>query len=500
VVLSQGHVVYANQLWLTMTGNTVLGEQCDAWLHRVHPDDAADVARDWALALQRPDKPFRREFRILDGTDGGGVRWVVGQSLAEVAPTPLCKSRREGREPRDGADSAPQVRSVVGAFTDVTERHQLDQERMEATRALAAAQAQRADEADRHRAEVERFIDVVCHEIRNPLNGIVNNSDLIRDAVVRVRAALQELHAAIAADTTATAGAAEALAERTLTASDADLADAETMLASINLCTLHQRRITDDVLDVSRLHAHKYTLQLQDAWLDTIFASVMRMFYADAAAASVQLEWDPDSCASSHVHVRVDVQRLTQILVNLVGNAIKFTKLAPVRRVFLAVYSSPAPGGVHVTIVVTDSGIGMSKEQQAKLFVAFGQATTKTYNVYGGSGLGLVIVKELLDLMHGAIRVDSELGCGSTFTIDLDLASATGETSRTTSPPSPLTGASAMPEGQCTGGDVMGLAALAAASTTAASAAAPPVELAAPVRILGTSIAGHGSESDGVRP
>ena len=234
-----------------------------------------------------------------------------------------------------------------------------------------------------------------------------------------------------------------------------------------------QRRVADDVLHVSRLRLGRNIVEEKEFWLDELVRNVVRMFQAEAHANDVKLAFDPQSPRALLVG---DVQRITQILVNLVSNAIKFTRHASVRRVRVtatvaagpqdssdsgnssdpsdpsdpshpsdpsdpsntpvsvtpaasaasstAGTSSPPPELCTLVVSVHDSGIGMTSDEQARLFIPFEQATSKTHSTYGGSGMGLFITKELLRLMGGGIRVDSSPTSGTTFrfTIPVRLA------------------------------------------------------------------------------
>ena len=222
------------------------------------------------------------------------------------------------------------------------------------------------------------------------------------------------------------------------------------MLDAIDICALHQRRITDDVLEVSRLHAGRYTLEDREFWLDQVVDAAVTMFAAEAASADIQLLWSDASRERTHARVRADQQRISQIVVNLISNAVKFTSRAAVRTIVVdadlraaaatstltsamavnpgnpgSAGSNAAAGSVGTAAAATilfsvrDSGIGMTAEEQGRLFVPFGQASSKTHSNYGGSGMGLFIVKELLDLMGGSIRLESAPGQGSTFFVEI---------------------------------------------------------------------------------
>ena len=263
-----------------------------------------------------------------------------------------------------------------------------------------------ADQAEAHVREQARFVDIVCHEIRKPLNGIVNSADALHELHTRMRDHLRH-------QPPSDESAVELLRQLDETA---DLWDA------IELCTRHQRRITDDVLQISRLREGRFSLLNMAFWPQRLMDAIVHMFRAEAAAGGVTL-----GCTFSRTSARLlralgDPQRISQILINLVSNAVKFTQRQPgAREVAIEVDvepPSPCVGETACLIVrVRDTGIGMSVAELQRLFVPFGQADTRTYSRYGGSGMGLFITKALLDVMGGSIAVASEPGRGTTFTV-----------------------------------------------------------------------------------
>jgi CheY-like chemotaxis protein/HPt (histidine-containing phosphotransfer) domain-containing protein len=177
--------------------------------------------------------------------------------------------------------------------------------------------------------------------------------------------------------------------------------------------------LINDVLDFSKIDAGKLTLEQIDFDLRPIVEEVATLFSRQANAKGVEV-----SCA---IHkdvpalVRGDPTRLRQIISNLAGNAVKFTEHG---EVFIGVKGRDheSQGDVlPVQIVVRDTGIGMSAESRQRLFEAFTQADSSTTRKYGGTGLGLAITKSLVDAMGGTIKVGSEPGKGSTFSVIVPL-------------------------------------------------------------------------------
>lgn len=234
---------------------------------------------------------------------------------------------------------------------------------------LAAEQARRA-QAD--------FLARMSHEIRTPLNGIIGTIQLLRDAPdAKERDSL-----------IATLGQSS-----------------EALLAQIN-----------DVLDYSRLESGQQHLEHLAFDLVELVAGAVAVFTAQAQSKGVELRFDrPDT---ESLWVRSDDTKVRQILLNLIGNAIKFTEAGSVR---VALDIEDRDDTVDACIRVRDSGIGIPEAKQARLFEPFSQADTQTNRRFGGSGLGLAISRQLADLLGGQLELDSEPGRGSEFRLRLHL-------------------------------------------------------------------------------
>lgn len=288
-------------------------------------------------------------------------------------------------------------------------------ERTEARKAAAAADAKR---------QQEEFIDMVSHEMRNPLSAIYTSADTITHSLPDV----QEK------------GASEERLMETLR-SNADCA--RTIMSAAKL----QKRIIDDVLTLSKLEYQILSISPQPMQLPDVVDSMLKMFESDMLAhhiaASAMAE--PSLRANNVDWVVCDPARLTQILVNFLTNGIKFTKAESKREITVsygAVTSDPRkafPAAVHwaprdeqtasammeqetsddpplyLTLTVKDTGVGMTLAEMQRLFSRFVQANAKTSIKYGGSGLGLFISKQLTERLGGEIGVLSEPSEGSLF-------------------------------------------------------------------------------------
>ncbi|WP_442509595.1 ATP-binding protein [Novipirellula sp. SH528] len=237
----------------------------------------------------------------------------------------------------------------------------------------AIVQANTANEAK------SRFLATISHEIRTPLNGILGMTRLARGSSSDQRQS----------------GYLETVEE-----------SGQSLLTLIN-----------DLLDFSKLEANKMELERIPMDLERLAGEVSRLMAASAWQKGVELVCDVDP----HIPKAIlgDPSRLRQIIMNLIGNAIKFTEQGYIS---LTITTLEDDKGVdQLSIEVQDSGIGIPLQQQSKVFESFSQADSSTTRRYGGTGLGLAICRELAERMKGKIELRSIAGVGSTFTVLLPL-------------------------------------------------------------------------------
>jgi PAS domain S-box-containing protein len=291
---------------------------------------------------------------LADGTRVHDQKIASGASARWIAWREVAVRTESGSE-------------VQGVGRDVTDR-------VEAERAFEAARDQ-AETANRAKS---RFLAMVSHEIRTPLNGILGMADLLLDTP---------------------------LTPEQVTYAKAAKTSGETLLSLI-----------EEVLDFSKIEAGKLDLEARPFALAALVEQAVELLAPRAQAKGIEIASYVDERLA--VQVVGDAARLRQVLLNLAGNAIKFTQAGGV-----AVIVEPGEGDNDIRFLVRDTGIGLRDEDQARIFLDFEQADGSSTRKFGGTGLGLAISRRIVERMGGAIAVDSKPDAGATFSFTVALAS-----------------------------------------------------------------------------
>ncbi len=259
---------------------------------------------------------------------------------------------------------------ITGILTDITEQKAIEEQLHEARLAAESSTAAKS-----------QFLANMSHEIRTPMSAIIGYSDLLLDP------------------------------EQT---SD----DRVDCVSTIRRNADHLLTLINDILDLSKIEADRMTVESIECSPCQLVSDVASLMRVRAHENNIDFHINYDSAVPASIHS--DPVRIRQVLINLVGNAIKFTQEGAVK---VHVWSELDGESPTINFRVVDSGIGMSEEQKSRLFRPFTQADYSTTRKFGGTGLGLTISKTLVNLMGGEISVSSVPGLGSCFEFSLPTGS-----------------------------------------------------------------------------
>lgn len=413
------------QLWLEISSKNRLGTQ--RWLNLNlswggtpdrHSDQVHGIIRDITdqkrleLALRQSEEHYRgiienmdlgilevdmeeritRAFPKFCAIVGYPEEELLGQKASEVLMTPNERQRMQARtQARSAGESelyecairnkkgeelwllisgvplrneAGQAVGSMGIHYDITERKK-DEERLK--KAMVVAHAARRSE--------RRFLAKMSHEIRTPLNAILGMSHLLKDTGLS--------------------------------------AQQDGFVQSITQGGTLLKELLDGVLNIARMEEGQKALDIQPAKVRPTFDGIMVVYQTLLRKKGVKLELEWDNALDSAL--KIDVQALSQVLLNLVGNAAKFTREG---RISLRPHLAEEGGQLMLRVQVTDTGKGIPQEVMPRVFDRFVQADEGRDNSQQGSGLGLAICRELCTLHGGNITATSEVGKGSSFTFE----------------------------------------------------------------------------------
>ena len=321
----------------------------------------------------------RQPADLLNGPDTDlDVSDDIARAIAEQRPfrAEIINYTKDGRRIWIETNLAPvfndagEMDMVIAIERDITEAKEYETE-------LAAAKSV-AEQAEQAKSD---FLANMSHEIRTPMNGIVGMADLLSEA---------------------------GLSQENQLYVDTIKQSADALLTIIN-----------DVLDFSKLNAGKLTMHPVPFRLHDSMIGIIRLLEPQARQKGLRLDYTPKGTLPEFVIG--DEGRFRQILVNIIGNAVKFTEAGSVSVVIAA---TEIAGQQHLNIRVADTGLGIAQDQLDHIFEQFAQSESAATRKYGGTGLGLAISKLLIEKMQGSVRVTSTPGKGSCFTITLRMGTA----------------------------------------------------------------------------
>ncbi|KAL1741276.1 histidine kinase [Schizophyllum fasciatum] len=391
-------ITFANERFFALTGlPKALPLRSEGFINMIAPQHQAIVREHWQDVLDN-GVTARFDFLFVDDTN----------VFAEIIPSASG--------------------SLLATLTDQTEQRRYLAQQLDTERA-------KADEAVRQRRLQEAFIDIVSHELRNPLSAILQSADLLSGSIVRLNDILQEIFASMKSGLPLAGPRLKKLMDD----SETEMQDASHAVASVELCARHQTIIASDILVVSRLDSNLLSMKPTMFHLMDEMRSTLAMFSVQAETQNIKFLLKPDGI-DSETRIVADPTRLCQILVNLMQRPclirlrswegkreISIEMSLNVKRPFsLAVHSrngseeSADPSHLWLTFHISDTGPGIPIEDQSRLFTRFNdvqaaQRTGRRSSSMGGTGLGLYLCRKLAELQGGAIKFDGEVGKGASF-------------------------------------------------------------------------------------
>ncbi|KAH0837429.1 sensory transduction histidine kinase [Fonsecaea pedrosoi] len=407
-----GKINFANDAWYNISSYPRDVPVDNEWIEYILDEDQAKVRELWNTMLEKRcaiSLEFRFKTPWSDKLGNQGQTWV----LTSVSPE---------------RDDDGRIRQIFGSMTDIS-----------AQKFAESLQTRRMEEAVELKRKQERYIDTTSHEMRNPLSAILQCADSITGSLSEMR------------DANGLTQAQQEILDLTIDSAQ-----------TITLCAQHQKRIVDDVLTLSKLDSAMMAVTPVDTRPLAVVHKVLKMFDAELKTADIRLDLIIDMSFTTHQieWVRIDPHRLSQVLINLMTNAVKFTATQENRVIRMHIAASgekpsqedkwrltyipsrthkdkdvtaAAEWGlgepVYLHFAVQDTGRGLDELEKKQLFQRFSQASPRTHVTYGGSGLGLFISRELVELQGGEIGVASESGNGSIFAFYIKARRTNGDVS-----------------------------------------------------------------------
>jgi signal transduction histidine kinase/DNA-binding LacI/PurR family transcriptional regulator len=321
---------------------------------------------------------FRREPFCMMAVPLLAGNELLGFLLLETGPLPVYLFEILSEQVSSALNASILVKKVHDQTSDLAlanRRLEYEVSQRKKTQEELSAAKEAAESANKSKSV---FLASMSHELRTPLNAIVGYSELLAE----------------------------------------DAADKHDVLLGADLGKIRTagtllRAIVNDILDLSKIEAGKMSLYLEEFDIGLVMRDVADALRPQLAGKPVALDTD---CENGMGTMYADITKVRQIVLNIVGNAVKFTTAGSV---LVTAARTQVDGKDWFRILVKDTGIGMTKDQAASVFDAFAQADASTSRTFGGTGLGLAISRSLCRLMGGDITVSSELGKGSEFAVAL---------------------------------------------------------------------------------
>lgn len=384
--------VYFNKRWLNFTGRSFEEEAGLGWTENIHKDDKKRYL-DYFDNVFELEKGFSIDYRLkrFDGV----YRWMSdtavprmdekGKFLGYIGSSIDISERKvfeekitniANKEKQLAADQERQLKELQAAHSMILQRSKELEEIQKANLNILEDFQETKKQAEEASRTKSHFLANMSHEIRTPLNAILGFSDLLQKSQLNAE---QKKYL----DVVSSSG--------------------ELLLSIIS-----------DILDISKVEAGKIKLENIDFRLDYLVENTMNMIRGRLGGKNIQL--------TARVHEGIhhnligDPTRLRQVLINLLGNAVKFTSAGEVGiSVNVDSQLPEEPDYVMLKFIVHDTGIGIPLDKQTLIFEPFTQADSSTTRQFGGTGLGLTITKQLVELMGGKIWLESKEGQGTKF-------------------------------------------------------------------------------------
>jgi len=382
VNIRTNEILYMNDKASGMMGIDFQPNMLVNWKNYIFAEDHDLINQDWQHAVTH-ERHFKAEFRFQGQNQP--VIWVISEA------EPQCNDKGE-------------IISYVMTITDISERKEI--ERLAAIEQEDKKQRELREQAKIFEDREKTYARHMYHELRNPLQGIMSSAESI----------LFTLHKLVARETQP---AFRLIEQPNIKDSLEQITgDAQAIL----LGAKHQQAVTDDALRAASLLEHAIKLEKQPVDVKGLLVDIILLYKRRCEGKGLLLNIDaPDE----NILIIADPLRLREVIINLVANAIKFTEHGGIT--LIVSYKNLNHNHIALTIIVKDTGIGMSESIQKKLFFPFAQASSSTHAKYGGTGLGLYIAKMTIELMQGNISVKSKEGEGSEFSITLECTRAKPE-------------------------------------------------------------------------